>query len=88
MAAPQARLDGYGAPVPDLADARRAVLLERPVNRQVRHELVQALEAKHQALLRRGTNARVVLTFDVQDGVLQLDWSLTVTELHRTIRED
>jgi hypothetical protein len=87
MAAPL-RHDGYGKPLPELADARQEVLLERPFNRQMRQAIRHAMDAKDALHCRRGTYVRVTIHYEIHDGMLQGDWSLTTEELHKVTRED
>lgn len=70
MAVPKVRYDAYGRPLPQLSEASRERLHERPFNRQQQRNLVLLLEELHEELLRRGTYADVTLQFSVKDGVL------------------
>jgi hypothetical protein len=79
----QPRRDGYGRPLPELADAQKEVLLERPFNQQQRRLILRLLEEQYRLLLRRGTHAAVVLQFDVQDGMIQTDIKVTIGRLWR-----
>ena len=82
------RRDGYGAPVPELTDARQAVLYDRPFNVQQRREILHQLEEQWRACLRKGTSVDVQLRFIVQDGIIQADVTWQTTRLYRTVREE
>jgi O-methyltransferase involved in polyketide biosynthesis len=82
------RHDGYGNPLPELAEARKAVLYERPVNAQQRRVILQLLEEQWRDMLRKGINGNVTLTFYVWDGLLQPDVALTKTQVYRSVKEE
>lgn len=87
MAAPRVRLDGYGQPLPPLADARHEVLADRPLNQEQRRVLLRMLQDQFDALLRRGTYATISLSFDVVDGIIQKKVSLHVQHDYYTTLE-
>jgi hypothetical protein len=82
------RHDGYGNPLPDLADARKAVLYERPFNVQQRRTILQLLEEQWRELLRKGMHGDVTLTFYVRDGLIQPDVALTETHVYRSVKDE
>lgn len=77
------RHDGYGRPLPELADARQEVLLERPSNRAQRKLLQQLLENQAALLLRRGIYAEVSVRFVVSDGVIQSPVDVIVNQHYK-----
>jgi hypothetical protein len=86
MPVPQARRDGYGRPLPELADARHEVLKDTPQNQDLRKMILALLEEHYAALLRRGIFADVALTFLVRDGRIQPDMDVVVTKQYRHIQ--
>jgi hypothetical protein len=82
------RHDGYGNPLPELADARKAVLYERPFNVQQRRTILQLLEEQWRKLLRKGMHGDVTLTFYVRDGLLQSDVTVTETHVYRSFKDE
>jgi hypothetical protein len=78
MAARQ-RLDGYGAPLPALTDARQQSLRTSATNQGHLAWLWTLLEEHYEALLCRGSFADVTLTFRVEDGSVQGEVDVTVT---------
>lgn len=71
MAEPRSRFDGYGRPLPELADAREEVLYQSETNQDTRRHLHALIDDYCHQVLRRGTYAEVTLTFDVVDGSIQ-----------------
>jgi hypothetical protein len=86
MPLPQARRDGYGRPLPELADARQEVLKDSPHNQELRRMILALLEEHYHALLRRGIFADVALKFLVRDGRIQPDMDMTVTKQYRQVQ--
>lgn len=86
MAQPQ-RYDDYGKPLQPLVDAREEILVDRPFNRQMRQTIRYEMDAKDHVHCRRGRYVRVTVHYEVHDGVIQGDWSLTTEELYKTKRE-
>ena len=71
MAAPHRRVDAYGKPLAELADAQEQVLFHAPANQEKRRQLVGILDRLCQEYLRRGHNVEISLRFIVSDGVIQ-----------------
>jgi hypothetical protein len=88
MPRPYPRRDGYGRPLPTLADAHEAVLVDRPFNQAVRRLLFQLLDDRLVALCRRGTYARVQLSFEIRDGMLDANIDVQVAQIHRYTPEE
>jgi hypothetical protein len=81
MAARQ-RLDGYGAPLPALSDARQQSLRTSATNQRQRLRIGALLEQEYDALLCRGSFAEVTVTFRIHDGSLQAEVDVSVTRYH------
>ena len=54
MAQPQKRYDGYGRPLPTLAEAKATSCYDHPVNVQARVTITATLEEQYQALAAPG----------------------------------
>jgi hypothetical protein len=74
------RLDGYGAPLPALTDARQQSLRTSATNQGQQQRLWALLDEVYATLLHRGTYAQVTLTLYVEDGTLQREITLTTTQ--------
>jgi hypothetical protein len=83
MASARQRLDGYGRPLPTLADAREQRLRQSPTNQRQQAWLWALLEEQYDALLCRGSFADVTLTFRVRDGSLSGEVDVSVVRHHR-----
>lgn len=84
MPRPHPRRDGYGRPLPPLADAHQEVLLERPVNQAMRRFIARLLDEQFVDVCRRGVYARVEVCFEVRDGILESE--LTQVKVARLVR--
>jgi len=73
------RLDGYGAPLPALTDARQQSLRTSATNQEQLAWLWTLLEEEYAAILCRGAFADVTLTFHVKDGSVQGEVDVSVT---------
>jgi len=73
------RHDAYGRPLPELADARQEVLLEKEQNVEQCRLIQRLLEHYYAELLRRGIHAEVTLGFAVQNGIIQREVCIAVT---------
>ena len=83
MASARQRLDGYGKPLPTLADARQQSLRHSVINDRQQSWLWALLEEQYDALLCRGSFAEVILTFRVEDGTLSGEVDVSVRRHHR-----
>lgn len=83
MASARQRLDGYGKPLPTLADVRQQSLRQSPTNQRQQGWLWALLEEQYDALLCRGSFAEVTLTFRVEDGTLSGEVDVRITRHHR-----
>jgi hypothetical protein len=84
MAAPRPRYDGYGKPLPDLAEARQASLFEHGTNERQRRVLMSLIETYCRELCHRGIHATVSLRWSVLDGILDANVEVTVLRRWRT----
>lgn len=83
MASARQRLDGYGRPLPMLADAREQSLRHTAINDRQQAWLWALLEEQYDALLCRGSFAEVILTFRVENGTLSGEVDVSITRHHR-----
>jgi hypothetical protein len=88
MAVPRARLDSWGQPLPELAEARQAVLKDTPHNQAMRRLLHVLIEEQMGLLLRRGVHAEVTVGWVIQDGVMQEEIAVTPKRCWRKPREE
>ena len=80
MPQPHKRYDGYGRPLPTLADVKARSCYDHPVNVQARRTVTAQLEEQYQALLHRGTHAEVTLVIGIKDGVVMEYVRVTVAQ--------
>ena len=88
MPQPHKRYDGYGRPLPTLAEAKEASLYEHPLNQQTRTLIAAQLELQYRALLKRGEYAEVTLTFGIKNGVIMEELAVNVGHTVRCEREE
>jgi hypothetical protein len=82
MASPRHRHDGYGKPLPTLADARHEVLIDTENNRTKRRDLQMLIEEYLRDLLCRGMNAKLMIHVIIADGSIQGETWVQVDRLH------
>lgn len=81
------RLDSYGKPLPELAEAHMQVLFDHVTNQAQRHFLHALVEETCRAVLRRGWYGEVQIGFSVVDGILQPDIRAGLQRTWRAPRE-
>jgi hypothetical protein len=84
MAQSRPRYTDYGAPLPELADARQEVLYDREQNQAQRRHLLHRLEQVAHELLRRGVFAEVRCEWKIENGIIQDPVDVSVTRHWRT----
>jgi hypothetical protein len=82
------RRDSWGKPLPDLVDARREGLFDRPHNQDQRRFLFALMEDHLRLLLRRGEHGSVTITVQILDGMLHEDIEVQTTRRWRGPRGD
>jgi hypothetical protein len=74
MASPaRHRVDDYGYPRPEVTDARKELIKDKPQNQEQRDLMRRLLESVYQSVLRRGWYGTVTIEFQVEDGLIQQD---------------
>ena len=88
MAILRHRYDGYGRPLPRLAEVPRRTLATNDVN--IEHQgLIRALlQEFYDALLVPGVHAEVCLRFTIHDGVISREIFTERCQQHRSHEED
>ena len=84
MALPKrAAYDGYGRPLPTLADTSTADLYANTHNEKMRYAVAQQLEAKFHDMLQAGVHGELVLRLVIVNGRITQDIDMTETRRYR-----
>ena len=76
------RFDGYGHPLPELAQAQRKVTLDSEQNKAMRRYLLSLLEREYAHLFHKGVNVTLHVVLKIQDGTVQNDLYVHARQRH------
>lgn len=73
MPSPHPRSDAYGRLRPTLVEVQEAVTFDQPTNQRQRQLLHALIEDACHAVLQQGWYGKVLLSFTVENGIIQAD---------------